>query len=98
MGFSLVISEDAQREIEAYAVYISGDDPRAATRWASDVQTALESLREMPARCPVVREARLARTGFRHLLVHSHRILFRVDDEVRAVRIIRFVHQRQDLR
>ena len=62
--------------------------PEYADRWVAGFEAAINSLRVMPQRCPLVPETHLAIRGIRHLLYESYRILFVVrDPEVNVVEV-----------
>lgn len=66
--------------------------PIAAERWWNGFADRVLSLEEQPGRYPVVPELPLAKLGVRHLLYHSRRIVFTVDDVRSKVRVLRAYH------
>ncbi len=53
--------------------------PLEALRWLDGLDDAITSLGEHPLRCPRAPEAAYLGADVRHLLFHSHRVLFVVD-------------------
>ena len=70
--------------------FIAREAPAAAAEWMEGVEAAIDSLEEMPARCPVAPEPRFAKRGIRQLLYGRYRILFRL--EGRYVRVLTILH------
>jgi plasmid stabilization system protein ParE len=70
-----------------------------AERWWNGFVDAVLSLEKQPGRCALVPERVLRIRMIRHLLYHSHRIVFSMDEERKVVRVLRVYHsKRQKLR
>ena len=90
MSYRIVIEKPAKLEIDEAAVWIGQASPERAVVWYFDLERALESLRNFPARCPLAPESRTFKSEIRHLISGTYRILFRIEDE--TVRILYFRH------
>jgi toxin ParE1/3/4 len=94
--YVLDIDEQVYEDLNAIAGFISRSNPLNAERYVQRIARAMQKLTALPKAHRVVAKTR----GYeiRQLLVGSHRILFKVDDEASRVDILVVIHQRQDLR
>jgi plasmid stabilization system protein ParE len=67
-------------------------EPAAAERWYRGLLEAIFSLEELPSRCPLIPEANEFLTELRHLLYHSHRIIFLREPGETTVEVLRIYH------
>lgn len=104
MSYRVDISEAAEAEIDAAYLWISRRSPEWAGRWHAGLLQAIESLAEMPGRCPLARERDRFEQEVRQLLYgrgrNTYRILFTVNegegaDEEPTVRILHVRHAAQ---
>ena len=87
----------AKADLKEILDYIAFDRPAAADRLERRFTKKLKSLRRDPERFPKIREKFHTKFIYRHILVNSYRIIFRIFGyEVLVVRIIhqarRFTH------
>jgi plasmid stabilization system protein ParE len=68
------------------------EEPAAAERWYRGLLEAVFSLEELPSRCPLIPEATQFPTELRHLIYHSHRIIFLSDSVKTIVTVLRIYH------
>lgn len=89
MRYTVVVQPAAYREIEGTYCWIRKETGAERARaWRAELMGALRSLATMPARCPPAPEAEIVGQPLRHLLHHSHRILYVVAGrEVRVVSV-----------
>ena len=82
MAYGVLITPAAQRDADEFVGYLRGklESEVTVARWVDGLFTAIDTLAEMPSRCPLVRERRLAAVSVRGLLYASHRIVFRHHD------------------
>jgi toxin ParE1/3/4 len=98
MTFRVELSEQAQRDISAIYDWLrsqqAGD---AGERWFRALRTAIGSLADIPARCPLAVEDRDAPVELRQLLYgrrpHTYRTLFTIEGDV--VRVLHVRHMRR---
>jgi plasmid stabilization system protein ParE len=92
------VSLTAPAEDDAYAAFerIRQASPKHAETWLTHLFEAVQSLDEMPARCPIIPEARELRFAAHHLLFGkgrgTYRIIFDILEEERHVRVLRIWH------
>jgi plasmid stabilization system protein ParE len=67
-------------------------EPGAAERWYRGLLEAVFSLEELPSRCPLIPEATQFTNELRHLIYHSHRIIFLSDPAETTVDVLRIYH------
>ncbi len=83
--FEVILSAEAEANIEKAYQWIAEADPAAADRWYGGLITALRGLAELPLRCPIAPESRLGLIDreIRQLLYGrgywKYRVLFAVD-------------------
>ena len=88
----MIISEPAERDIEAAFRRLAERDPVAAIRWYNRLLQVIYSLDTFPERCPLAPESKGLTREVRQVLhgrrQHKHRILFDIkDDEVRVLHV-----------
>jgi len=90
--YRVIISEPAERDIEAAFCWLAERDQVAAIRWYNRLLGVIYSLDKFPERCPFAPENRDLAGVVRQVLhgrrQHKYRILFDIkDDEVRILHI-----------
>ena len=88
----MIISEPAERDIEAAYRWLVQRDPLAAIRWYNRLLEVICSLDTFPERCPLAPENKYLKSEVRQVLhgrrQHKYRILFDIkDDEVRVLHV-----------
>jgi len=89
MSYQVVTTQQAESEIETAYLWTKNYSPEKAMLWYFDVQEAIESLANFPARCPLAPESVTFGQEIRHLLIGKYRILFHIDDEAVYVTHVR---------
>ena len=92
MTFKIVLTSSANRDLEQTVAFITQNSSQAAAQWTQRIQTAIATLQEMPGRAAKIPEASHWGLDYRQLLVHSHRIIFRVDEAAQTVFVVRIYH------
>jgi plasmid stabilization system protein ParE len=102
MSYHIEISSVAEAEVDsAFLLLSQTTSPEKARQWYEGLLKAIESLSEMPKRCPVARENQYFSQEIRQLLYgrgrNSYRILFTIleSDEAGKVRILHIRHAAQ---
>lgn len=102
MKYGIEISSVAEAEADSAFLWISQvTTSQKASRWYEELLRAIESLSEMPKRCPLARENEYFSLEIRQLLYgrgrNSYRILFTIveAEEVSVVRILHIRHAAQ---
>ena len=82
MAFRIDISPLAESDIEEAWNWIRGRSEVAAAKWLADFELSLQSLRQMPNRCPIASETHSFLIEIRNLLFGheslQHRIIYGV--------------------
>lgn len=95
------VTDVAEAELEAAFLWMIERSPERAATWYDGLLTAIESLREMPERWPIVREGTQSRSEIRQLLYgnrrSAYRILFNIirseqSNEATTVRVLHVRH------
>jgi toxin ParE1/3/4 len=92
MGYRLIYTKPAERDLEKIVRYIAPDNPRAAEKLGLELVELAESLTQMPHRGAPVRD----RVGVRKIIHPPYILLYRVDEARRMVRVQRFWHAKRD--
>lgn len=91
--YRVEITASAERDVEAIREYIEADNPSAARKWVAKLVLRMRSLDRFPLRNPVIPEARLLGVEYRHAIVGSYRMIYRVQGDL--VIVVRIVHGAQ---
>lgn len=102
MKYRIEISSVAEAEADQAFLRLSQvTSPSQASRWYSGLLQAIESLSEMPRRCPLARENQYFSQEIRQLLYgrgrNSYRVLFTIleGQDVATVRVLHIRHASQ---
>ncbi|MBD1905434.1 type II toxin-antitoxin system RelE/ParE family toxin [Funiculus sociatus GB2-A5] len=102
MSYRIEISSVAEAEADSAFLLLSQiTSPEKARQWYEGFLRAIESLSQMPKRCPLARENKYFSQEIRQLLYgrgrNSYRILFTLveSDEMATVRILHIRHAAQ---
>ena len=92
MRFTIEIVPEASKNIEAQARFIAEEksEPQSAATWLAEVYDAIASLEFMPGRCSLAPENKLSSKTIYMLPIHSHFILFGIDEDVLKVSVYSF--------
>jgi addiction module RelE/StbE family toxin len=87
-------TQRAVADLEAAYRYFSQDNPSYASRFASKILEAADSLAEFPERGRVAHDVELP--NIRELIVEKYRLVYEVESEI--VNLLRIIHGRQDFK
>jgi toxin ParE1/3/4 len=88
MKFTVIITTQAQQDLEGIYAYIAADSPETALTWYLEMLDAIESLATFPQRCPLAPESPEMLYELRHLIRGNYRIIYEtVGSEVRVVQV-----------
>ncbi len=98
MDFRVELTDQAKSDIAAIHTWLLGQAVGdAGAAWFAALRQAIDSLRRLPARCPIAPESREAPVDIRQLVYgrrpHTYRILFAIDADV--VNILHIRHTRR---
>jgi plasmid stabilization system protein ParE len=94
LAYKVEITDSALEDAEEYVEYIRLEkkEPRAAERWFRGLVSAILSLEKFPFRCARIPEVEEFALELRHLIYHSHRIIYYVDSKRKIVKVLRVYH------
>jgi plasmid stabilization system protein ParE len=90
--YLVLFDPEAQDEAFEAAAYIARRSSTNAVKWFAGLEKAIESLSTMPGRCSRARESATLGIDLRHYIYHSHRIIFRIEEEAGIVRVLHVRH------
>ena len=88
MEYEVIVTRSALRDLEQIRTYIARDNLSAAETFGQKLLDGAESLRTFPERGGLV----LQRPGARFVVVHSYLIIYRIMQQSRTVRVLRYWH------
>ena len=96
-NYSVMISATAGEDAAGIADYIAYTllDPQAAIRLIGRLKEAVNSLKTMPERHPLVADTYLALRGIRTLLVDNYCVFYAVNRAEHTVNIIRVIYTKR---
>ena len=96
--YKVRIMQSAQAEMREIYRYIAEElqNPIAAARRISLIDQKIQSLKENPARFPLVLDDYLASKGFRLIVVQNHLVFFVVRKNEKIVSVMRVLYGRRD--
>lgn len=94
MGYKLKISELAHDDIYEIVAYISGvlQNKTAAIRFLDELEDVYENLSKNPFMYEQSRIPRLARSGYRRIVVMNYILMYLVNEEDKIVNIARLFY------
>jgi plasmid stabilization system protein ParE len=79
MKYRLVVTPTAEATLDEIFRFIAHDNPVAARKFVANLRAAIQTLTQMPKRCPRAPEDGLDGIALRHRLFGEYRIIFAVD-------------------
>lgn len=100
LAYDVKITDSALLDAQEYVQFIryKKREPLAAERWFRDLVSAIFSLEELPSRYALIPEAAEFSSELRHLIFHSHRIIYEIDEAHKNVNVLRIYHGSRRLR
>ncbi len=94
--YTVNITDEVDASIRHAFFYIYERSPQNAINWLRGLYQAIDTLENMPERCPLIREHDAFEAQVRNLIYRSHRIIFTINDEASIVEVHAFRHGAQD--
>jgi len=96
--YKVEVSKPAENDLRDIVLYISGqlNAPMTALKMMDAIEDALNGLANMPQRCPLISDERLAAMGYRKLMVKNYIAFFTVNEKNRIVDVERILYARRD--
>jgi toxin ParE1/3/4 len=88
--YNVEITPVAERDVEEIWNYIADNSPENATAFILRLEDQIETLEQLPERCPLIPENEQLGTSYRHLLHGAYRTIFRISGK--TVYILRIIH------
>lgn len=88
--YNVEITPAAERDVEEIWIYIANDSPKNATDFILRLEDQIETLEQLPERCPLIPENEHLGSSYRHLSYGAYRTIFRVAGK--TVYILRIIH------
>lgn len=79
-------------DVEEITDYIWSSSPGAAKRWQTGFWQVVKDLKRMPAKYALIPEAEDIGVPYRDVLHHSHRVVYRIEEEAAVIYIVRVYH------
>ena len=94
MGYKLQISKDAHEDIADIVRYMALElkNPQAASGFLDDVEASYMRVVDNPSIYSLCNDERLERMGYRKVVIKNYLILYCVDEDNKAVYIVRVVY------
>ncbi|MGO9893610.1 MAG: type II toxin-antitoxin system RelE/ParE family toxin [Bryobacteraceae bacterium] len=100
MAYRVSLASPAERDAYAAFERIREAAPMHAEKWLTRLFEAILSLDKLPARCPVIAEAKELGYPARHLLYGKgkgvYRVIFHIREGEQHVRVLRIWHASRD--
>jgi len=102
MDYDVVLADSAKADADSIYRKVVEAAPIRGPEWFEELLDSLRSLKNLPYRRPLAREARRAKREIRNLLFgrrHIYRILFAIDEKRNTVWILHIRHgARRDMK
>lgn len=92
--YKVIIYPSAQQDLEDIVDYLNTLSPAAALKYYDELCSEIQSLSELPERCPRPRDVALAANGYRYLAVKNYLVFYVVSGD--TVQIRRILYARRD--
>lgn len=93
MGYRVIFSARADRDLESVVRFLAAKNPSAAERLGNAIVDDAEALAQMPGRGLALKD----RLGYRRILHRPYLLIFyRIDEALALVEIVRVWDARQD--
>ena len=98
LKYRVDISKPAEDDLRDIVRYISSqlDAPITAMNMLETIEDAFSKLSDIPYRCPIVRDKRLADIGYRRLDIKNYTAFFTVNEKDKVVDVERILFSRRD--
>ena len=93
--YEVIVTPEAEAGIFSAFEYINGRSPGNAAKWLRGLYREIDTLETVPERCSLARENEYFEDTLRQLLFKSHRIIFRVEQAEKIVRVLYVRHGKQ---
>jgi addiction module RelE/StbE family toxin len=88
--YRVKILTKAQEDLDEIVDYLNTLSPKVAFRYYDLLVEKINSLSDMPKRCPLARDTQLRLRGYRYLVVENYLVFFVIIGDVVQIRRILF--------
>ncbi|MBS3970275.1 MAG: type II toxin-antitoxin system RelE/ParE family toxin [Clostridia bacterium] len=94
MEYKLIVSKEAHNDIDDIVNYIALKlaNPTAAASFLDDVEKSYYEVINKPRMYSLCQDVRLSREGYRRIVIKNYLILYRIDDDAKAIHIVRIIY------
>jgi len=94
MDYKLIVSELANSDLDGIVDYIINElrSPVAAAGLLDDIERCYEHLRKNPLMYEKCTDTRLEKDGYRKAVIKNYLLIYRFEDEIKAVKVARFFY------
>lgn len=94
MVYSIVVSKEAHKDMDDIVHYIAIElvNPAAAAGFLEDVEKNYQTVINNPSMYSLCQDAKLSREGYRKIVIKNYLIIYRIDDEIQTVFIVRIIY------
>ncbi len=96
MAYQVALADSAKADADQIYDWVIERAPLRGPEWFEELIDCLYSLEEQPNRCPLAREAEMAKRDIRCLLFGKHRVVYRilyqVDEPRKTVWVLHIRH------
>ena len=98
MAYKLIVSKETHSDIDGIVTYIIQvlKSPQAANSFLDDVERSYRSITDNPYMYSLCRDIRLQRKGYRKIPIKNFLVIYRVDETVESVLVVRIVYGARD--
>lgn len=98
MSYQIHITKKAEQDLMNAAEYIEFTllNPQAADELLDKAEEAIESLNTLPQRNKLIEDPVLKAWGIRFILVNNYVAFYTINEEAKAVHILRFVYGKRN--
>ena len=98
MAYKLIVSKDADRDIDEIVSYIAHElkNTQAAISFLADVEQSYWHVTENPLMYSLCNDERLQEAGYRIIAIKRYLVIYRVDEARKSVFIVRVVYGARD--
>ena len=86
--YKIAVMPAADRDIDTIADYLNTISEQTALKHLDKLEREINSLRQMPFRCPLARNEEYAKKGYRYLIINNYLVFFTVSGETVQIRRI----------
>jgi len=84
---AVIVTPESEKNIEHAFSYIYDRSKCNAGKWIRGLYHEIDSLEQFPHRCGLAPDSTFVGEELRHLFYKSHRVIFRIEEKHRIVRI-----------